>query len=501
VNNDLKLKFQEIAAAHQELENILGATEIGTLFLDRELRIQRFTAGANEIINLLPSDRGRPIGHLTHKLKYDSFMADAEQVLRQLVPLEREAQTEKGHWYLLRFRPYRTVQDRIEGVVITFINITALKESEEQLLRSKETLEQGVEERTRELSEANQRIREARDLFLQLFHSNPVPTSLTQVADGKFIDVNDAYVEFAGLPRDQIIGHTSLELDLPLPQEIRSQIIERLQKENILSNLELRVERESGETTTVVASLQLILIDQMQALLMSFIDISERVRAEQQIHALAYELTRAEQAERQRISRILHDDLQQRIFAAKVQTLNVDEAFRQSDLESAQANLSQLRSMLDESISITRNLSIDLSPAILQGEGLSDALQWLANQMREQYGLDVSIQTNGVSTRFEDTLRILLFQAVREALFNVVKHAETLHAAVTVEKSDHQVKIIVSDGGFGFQSDVVGHENGMGGLTHIQSRLDLMGCNLRLQSQPGEGTRVIIQVPAELVTT
>ena len=74
---------------------------------------------------------------------------------------------------------------------------------------------------------------------------------------------------------------------------IRPQIIERLQKESILNNLELQVKRESGETTTVVASIQLIMIDQMQALLMSFIDISERVRAEQQIHALAYELTRA----------------------------------------------------------------------------------------------------------------------------------------------------------------------------------------------------------------
>ncbi len=280
---------------------------------------------------------------------------------------------------------------------------------------------------------------------------------------------------------------------------IRPQIIERLQKESILNNLELQVKRESGETTTVVASIQLIMIDQMQALLMSFIDISERVRAEQQIHALAYELTRAEQAERQRISRILHDDLQQRIFAAKVQTRNIEDDYRQGNLETAQADLSQLRSMLDESISITRSLSIDLSPAILQGEGLSDALQWLANQMHEQYDLEVSIQTNGVSTRFEDTLRILLFHAVREALFNIVKHAETLHAAVTVEKADPQVQIIVSDGGAGFQSDAVAQGIGMGGLAHIQRRLNLMGCSLRIQSQPGDGTRVIIQVPSHLV--
>lgn len=499
VNYEMKLKLEELADAHQELENLLGATEVGTLFLDRELRIQRFTAGVTDMINVLPSDRGRPIGHLTHKLKYNSFMADAEQVLQRLVPLEREAQTEKGHWYLLRFRPYRIAQDQIEGVVITFINITALKESEEQLRQSKETLEDRVDERTHELNEANQKVSQVRDLFFRLFHSNPVPTSLTQVADGKFIDVNDAYVEFAGLPRDHIIGHTSLELDLPLPKDVRSQVIERLHKENILNNIELQVERASGEITTVITSIQLIMIDQIEALLMSFVDISERVKAEQQIHALAYELTRAEQAERQRISRILHDDLQQRIFAAKVQTSSLDEAYRRGDLGSAQTELNQIRSLLDESISLTRNLSIDLSPAILHGEGLSDALTWLAKQMYDLYGLEVSIQTNGVSTRFEDTLRILLFQAVREALFNIVKHAETRHASVTVERADHLVQIVVSDDGVGFRAGSIDRENGSGGLTHMQRRVQLMGCDLRIESQPGEGTRVTLQVPTQKV--
>lgn len=121
--------------------------------------------------------------------------------------------------------------------------------------------------------------------------------------------------------------------------------------------------------------------------------------------------------------------------------------------------------------------------------------------MQEQYGLDVSIQTNGVSTRFDDTLRVLLFQAVREALFNVVKHAQTRHAAVTVEKANGHIQITVSDEGVGFPPDSLDPKNSMGGLTHIQRRVRLMGCDLRIQSQPGRGTQVIIQVPAELATS
>jgi signal transduction histidine kinase len=131
---------------------------------------------------------------------------------------------------------------------------------------------------------------------------------------------------------------------------------------------------------------------------------------------------------------------------------------------------------------------------------LSDALTWLATQMQENHGLDVSIQTNGVSTRFEDTLRVLLFQAVREALFNIVKHAQTLHAVVKVEKTDSHIQITVSDGGVGFPPDSLDLKNGTGGLAHLRRRVRLMGCDLHVESQSGKGSRVILEIPAELVT-
>jgi PAS domain S-box-containing protein len=342
---------------------------------------------------------------------------------------------------------------------------------------------------------------QVRDLFFKLFYSNPIPTSLTRLEDGRFINVNDAYLEFAGLQRHEVIDHTSLELGLPIAREIRPKIIERLQKAKLLRNIELQMKRASGGMTTVLASIQLIDMDQTQALLMSFIDISERVRAEEQIRSLAYELTMAEQEERGRISQILHDDLQQRIFAAKVQISILDSAYRRNDLQSAQVDFEQLGNLLDESVSITRNLSIDLSPAVLQGEGLSDALTWLASQMREQYGLDVSIHSNGVSSRFEDSLRILLFRAVREALFNIVKHAQTLHASVTLEEADGTIHITVSDDGVGFDSKSVDNQkDGKGGITNLQHRLNLLGCRLHVQSQAGRGTQVMIEVPSKLAS-
>ena len=97
-------------------------------------------------------------------------------------------------------------------------------------------------------------------------------------------------------------------------------------------------------------------------------------------------------------------------------------------------------------------------------------------------------------------MRVLLFQAVREALFNVVKHAQTLHAAVSVEKANGHIQITVSDGGVGLPTAALDPKNGIGGLARIQRRVRLMGCDLRVQSQSDKGTRVIIQVPDELAT-
>ncbi|HEX5838606.1 MAG TPA: CheR family methyltransferase [Anaerolineales bacterium] len=502
VNNDLKNKLEEISEAHQELENLLGATEIGTLFLDRGLRIQRFTAGVSEVINILPSDRGRPIGHLTHRLQYDSFMEDAELVLRQLIPVEREVRVEQDGWFLLRFRPFRTARDRIEGVVITFINITALKESEVQLLQAKETLEERVQERTRELDEANQKVRRTRDLFQALFNANPIPTALTRLRDNILLDVNTEFLSYFGIEREQVLGRSLEDLNLGLDLQPGSDetFVEWIKSEGRIRSMEIEIDHPSGEKRHILDSIQYLNLDNTNALISTFIDITERVRAEREIRSLASDLTAAEQEERNRISQILHDDLQQRIFAVKVHLTTLEEAVRKNDLQSVEIDFGQLQDMLADAVSITRSLSIDLSPAILQGDSLVDALNWLGLQMRDQYGLQVHVEANGVSTRFEDTLRILLFQTVREALFNVVKHADTTHATVRFHEAGDQIRLQISDDGKGFDVSMSTLEHsGSGGLSNLRHRLGLMGCTLQVTSLPGKGTEILIHIPVQEV--
>ncbi len=134
VNQENRHKVEELSQLSSDLQNLLGATDIATLFLDRDLRIMRFTPRVAEIFNIRVTDRGRPISDLTHRLGYQKLREDAQSVLNRLIPIEQEVKDDADRWYMSRVLPYRSTDDRIEGVVITFIEITERKQAEERQL-------------------------------------------------------------------------------------------------------------------------------------------------------------------------------------------------------------------------------------------------------------------------------------------------------------------------------------------------------------------------------
>jgi two-component system, chemotaxis family, CheB/CheR fusion protein len=141
VNAELQSKVAALTRANNDMNNLLAGTGIGTVFVDHHLRILRFTPDVTQIINLIRSDVGRPVGHIVSNLVgYDNLVSDAQSVLDSLVPKELEVQTQAGRWYAMRIQPYRTLENVIEGVVITFVDITELKKTEEELRRASEQI-------------------------------------------------------------------------------------------------------------------------------------------------------------------------------------------------------------------------------------------------------------------------------------------------------------------------------------------------------------------------
>ena len=154
--------------------NLMASTAIATIFLDRQLRITRYTPSAVELFNLIPTDVGRPLTDLTHRLEYGGLDRDAERVLENLAPIERDVGRSGGRWFLVRLLPYRTAEDRIAGVVLTFIDVTDLRNTRDALRTSEDRM-RNEEGRARLLlgfatAQEHERNRIARDLHDSLGH-------------------------------------------------------------------------------------------------------------------------------------------------------------------------------------------------------------------------------------------------------------------------------------------------------------------------------------------
>ncbi len=194
VNSELKTKLESISSAHSDLRNLTAATEIGTLFLDSRLRIRMFTPATAELFNITAMDTGRQITDFTHRLNYGQVEEDARRVLEDLALVENEVQSRDGRWFMLRIRPYRRVDDeQIDGVVLTFVDITARRRTEDLLLESREqyqTLFNSIDEGF---------------FIMEIVHDDD-----GNAVDFKYVEVNAAFERQTGL--HNVVGKTAREM-------------------------------------------------------------------------------------------------------------------------------------------------------------------------------------------------------------------------------------------------------------------------------------------------
>jgi two-component system CheB/CheR fusion protein len=145
VNTELQIKLTDLSRSNNDMNNLLAGTGIGTVFVDHQLRVQRFTPAAAQIINLILSDKGRPLGHVvTNLMGYDQLVVDVHTVLETLVPKEVTVHTTEGRWYIMRIQPYRTLDNVIEGAVITFVDITEMEQMRDTLRQTNDLLRLAV---------------------------------------------------------------------------------------------------------------------------------------------------------------------------------------------------------------------------------------------------------------------------------------------------------------------------------------------------------------------
>ncbi len=213
-----------------------------------------------------------------------------------------------------------------------------------------------------------------------------------------------------------------------------------------------------------------------------------------QLRALAAELTLSEQRERRRMAKVLHDHLQQLLAGAKFRTAILA---RRPDPRVKQA-AQEIEELLESALDASRALTVELSPPILHDGTLADGLQWLARWMSDRHGLVVVLSEIGAFPALAEDVKVLLFESVRELLFNAVKHAHVRSVTVNLRwLREDELQIVVTDSGRGFDPAALkrpGEAGGGFGLFSIQERLDLIGGRMEVHSAPGRGSRITLTV-------
>ena len=226
VNNELQTKVSDLSRANNDMNNLLAGTGIATVFVDHRLRILRFTPTATRIINLIAGDVGRPVGHIVYNLQgYDRLVADVQSVIDTLVPKEIEVQTLDGKWYTLRILPYRTLENVIEGAVITFIDITEMK----QTLAS--------------LSQAEPALR------LAVVLRNTLDAIVVQTLDGRIVAWNQGAVRLYGWTEAEALQMNARER---IPEDIADSDLDKVHQQSQAPELEPLQTRRLAKDGTVL---------------------------------------------------------------------------------------------------------------------------------------------------------------------------------------------------------------------------------------------------------
>ncbi len=496
INLELKTKVDELSRSNNDLQNLMASTQIATIFLDRNLQIKRFTPSTAGLFNFISSDIGRPLSDLAHRFEYPEIEADARRVLEQLTPIEWEVRNLDGRWFLARTSPYRTAEDKVAGVVITFVDITERKQAEDKM----------------------------RWLSAMVESSNDAIFSFTM--DGTIVSWNHGAQRVFGYTAEEITGQPLNVLATPDAQSDCKFLIAkllggepvdqyeavRLRKDGSMIDVSISaslLKAEGGGFSGATAIVQDITFRKkvLQDLQQARDELEEKVdqrtaelqKKVKQLARMASELTLTEERERKRMAHVLHDQLQQILVAAKMRI----ETLEPADNDRRKTETGELIALLDEALINSRSLAVELSPPIL-GEGLGRALDWLCGTwIKEKYDLKVLTKIDlSIDARHVD-MRNLVFLSVKELLFNVVKHSDTREAWVELAvHDDATLRVTVRDSGQGFDVNVLGtkHAPGSGfGLTSVHERLEILGGSLEIRSEPGKGVEATILAPIKKV--
>ncbi len=343
--------------------------------------------------------------------------------------------------------------------------------------------------------QAEAELRESEEKFFNAFHVSPAAITLTRIRDGKFLDVNEAFLRLFEYSREDVIGQTSTELQILTLGERGPLIAPQLASGGV-KNAELLARSKTGKTVNLLFSSRPMQLNGEDCHITILIDITERKRAAEQLRQVSIRLAEAQETERLALSRELHDQVGQGLSALGINLNLIRGQLGKEPPASLSARFEAPLELVTEITDKIRNVMAELHPPVLSDYGLAAALRWYAERMKQQTGLEVLVEGELIEPRLSLAHSAALFRIAQEALTNVVKHAGVNRAKIVLQALPNEIRLEISDQGRGFNlASPTRDEKPHWGLTTMRERAKLLDGRLEIDSSPGGGTKIIVQIP------
>jgi two-component system, chemotaxis family, CheB/CheR fusion protein len=493
INEELRLRNTTLSQTTNDFNNLFSSVNIPVLMLNEQLQIRQYTPHAQKLINIRPTDVGRPISDIRLNLNIENLEPILHEVLETLGTRELEVQDRDGRWHLLRVRPYRTSENKIEGVVLLLVDIDQLRRIQEE-------------------------VQAARDFANAVTESVGIPIV---VLNREFLirSANNAFRELAGRAPEQLVGRSFPELAQLLWNltSIRPMLESLSGQEANGTAVEAEHEASSPVERAFQTRARIVKVDHEEVILLTIEDITARQHAEKiiesekhqlegrvlstvqalgrtqnELRALSGSLFNAQEDERRHVARELHDDISQRLAVMGIDLQHAsDQLPHNPELRALVEAIASRASALSDDV---RKISHGLHPSMLDDLGLSYALKALADEFSEREKMVVTFQRQNVPEHIPQNISATLYRITQEALRNVTKHAGRTHVKIMVSGTDDRIRLEIADFGEGFDMESV--HRGLG-LISMSERARLVQGTFSINSALGRGTMVTVEVPLD----
>lgn len=528
VNDELESKIEELSRTHSDLGNLMEATEVGIIFVDRSSCIKRFTSTTTEIFNLIESDRGRPLKHITHSLKYNDFLEDIKEVLDTRDKIKKVVSTEDGRWFIMRLRPYYTTENKIEGVVLSFTEFTELK-------AARQTIEEQTFQETLatlgvyalEQNDLNQIMHRAIQQICAILKLECAAILLLS-EDEKTLRVASE----AGCGCENMELEVNEKWDLGYSLRSKDPITvhnyedeNRFQRSPLMKNKEvnsgLHIAIRGTENVFGVLGLYCDEKREFSRMELHFIQVvaniignsmeqkmfkEELLVANEQLHQemertrqIKKEMINSNVLQRWELGGYLHDTFGQLLASAKILTDDIRLKMKDSNVDIT-GEAGQINNIIDECIKGIRNVTHEIIPVDVEDEGVAQAFRIVMQQTLRMYGVKCILEQDEILNEIKNREAAThLYYIVQEAIKNAATHGKADLISMSATKESGQLVLQIKDNGVGYDAT----ENGIGkGIRIMKYRADLMDGILDIEDYADEensGTVVTCRLPMDIL--